>query len=173
MRRLFDCKVLKILSHLLQILLAGLICILCTMDAPEYIRCTHIGVCEFLEVCADFTETRKLENILESISHFPRRIFTAGRNLIGRFSCFLEWLRRIVNYNLNLIQQNLIENFFWPPVVLPILERWVNPFRCEVPCPVLRIMSRVLLKDETIPPAQENKLPPPALQIVTISIIKS
>lgn len=178
MRQLCDCKVLKILSQFLRISLAGLICTLCILDAPEYTRCTHIGICEFLEVCVDFTENRKLENMLETINHLPHRIFSAGRNIIGYFSCFLQQLKKIIN-NRDFIHENLIENqilikgFSWPSAILPILYRCVNPFRHKVLCPSLRTMSKAFLKEEHIPPSNENNLPSSALQIVTISIIKS
>ena len=41
---------LKYLAFFLRILLVSLICILSLLDAVEYVQCTHLGRCEFLEI---------------------------------------------------------------------------------------------------------------------------
>ena len=72
----------------------SLICFLNIFDAPEYARCSHIGVCEFLEVCGDTTDTRKLENLLEVMNKCLHRLSSA-KGRFGRLAGFFPWLKKI------------------------------------------------------------------------------
>ena len=53
----------KLIVYYLKIFLACLICILSFLDAPEYVHCTHLGVCEFLEVYGNLNASREAEKI--------------------------------------------------------------------------------------------------------------
>jgi hypothetical protein len=63
----------KIFTLCLQIVLVSLLCAISGLDAPEYVRCHDIGVCEFLDVSANIGETHKSKIImLQAVSHnFP------------------------------------------------------------------------------------------------------
>jgi len=54
----------KLSRHIWKIVLCFLICILHLIDAPEYVRCNHLGVCEFLEVIANLDTTQKSTDIM-------------------------------------------------------------------------------------------------------------
>jgi hypothetical protein len=45
------------------ILLVGLMCILNLFDAPEYVHCTHLGVCEFLELPGNVSDPWEAEAV--------------------------------------------------------------------------------------------------------------
>lgn len=55
---------LKIINNdkFLKIFLVCLILILSILDAPEYINCVHIGVCEFLEIQGQISNSLKSDN---------------------------------------------------------------------------------------------------------------
>gem|GEM_PF-3003375 len=170
MRRSQVLQKLKIFSQLLRIFLVALICILDLMDAPEYTRCTHIGVCEFLEVYADLTETRKLENLIEAIKHLPRQILSTRQGMARQFSNFLNWVKSIFD-------QNFIQSFLWPKTMLPILDRFVSPLCHQLCYPTFgsssKIIPREKEKDYSYYLNNKKDLPSSALQIITVSIIKS
>ena len=54
----------------LTLLLASLILLLCILDAPEYVHCTHLGVCEFLELTGDVASSQKAEWTEACLVHY-------------------------------------------------------------------------------------------------------
>ncbi|MGA1874352.1 MAG: hypothetical protein ACMUIA_01960, partial [bacterium] len=58
----------KFSGNLLKISLCFLIGFLCLIDAPEYVRCHHLGLCEFLEVMASLDTTQKAAKMMATLS---------------------------------------------------------------------------------------------------------
>lgn len=67
MNKSFPIRKLRVFSLSLVIGLAFFLCILSGLDAPEYIRCTHVGVCEFLEICGELGSSQKLKILMDSL----------------------------------------------------------------------------------------------------------
>jgi len=53
---------IKFLTCYLSMVLVCLFCVLSSLDAPEYVRCGHIGVCEFLELSGDLVSGQRAED---------------------------------------------------------------------------------------------------------------
>ncbi|MDQ1276391.1 MAG: hypothetical protein QG610_1969 [Euryarchaeota archaeon] len=163
MKQFCNVEESKIYPLIVRISLVSLICLLSLFDAPEYTRCTHVGVCEFLEVCGDTTDTRKLENLLESMNKpLPRFISVKGR--FGQLAGFFSWLKKI-------IYENFIRNSV-SPIILPFLCRCVSPAYNLFSSPLKPEGKAPAGKEQNLP-SKESDSPSLALQIITISFIKS
>jgi len=58
----------------IAVFLICLICVLSLLDAPEYIRCRDIDLCEFLEIYAHLDNLHK-SDLMMYLSHIPRSNF--------------------------------------------------------------------------------------------------
>ncbi len=97
----------------LKIFLVCLILVLSVLDAPEYIRCAHIGLCEFLELNAHMSNSLKSD----SINHHSR---------VGRDN-FFSILENLID------SKELIKNLiiFYIPAILSLLEFSRIPIKRE------------------------------------------
>ncbi len=137
----------SIINHkFIKIILICLILVLSILDAPEYIHCIHIGLCEFLELRGN------LSNNLESdiMDHHSRLV----RN---NFFTFLEDLT-----DSNESAKGLI--IFYLPFILTflkfssILQQKKNPYLQKIALPALLAVDNITSY---------------SLEILEISVIRS
>lgn len=133
----------------LKVIAISVICLILSLsilDAPEYVRCTDIGICEFLEIHGH------LDNILTSdiICHISHVI---SNN-------FFPMLEGIINSKERI--QNLI--CFSNPAILNFPE---------ISCNLIKSQDPDLAKKIPVPCLKESKSIEQNLKIVKISVIRS
>lgn len=154
-------------ATVLIIFLVGFMCLLSGLDAPEYIRCTHIGICEFLEVCGELSNVEKTVGMVENMNKFLYQILSV-KNRYGQPPYFFPRPKTIspsMDLAVDFVQA------FDLPGRLGMLYRCVHPYN-KVLCSPLDLGSEILVNKEQITPS-EGDLPSQILQIITTSIIKS
>jgi len=130
----------------LKIFLICLILTLSILDAPEYIHCVHLGLCEFLELNAHFPNITR-SDIKE---HHPR---TVKNN-------FFSFLENLVNNN-ELIKKLIL---FYLPFIITFLK---------LSC-ILMKKKTLYLRNIGLPSfLVENKISSHSLKILEISVIRS
>ena len=138
----------------LEVILVTLLCTISGLDAPEYVRCQEVGVCEFLEVCGDLTETHKLKLPMLMPVH------QITKDLIRNFVVYAEIF---------------IRNFPWSNSarnILFIINRYLNSCQ-EIVFFLPRTDDKVLTNTGSISPPGKSNLPSEALKFITTSIIRS
>jgi len=144
----------KIFAVGLEIILITLLCAISGLDAPEYVRCQEVGVCEFLEVCGDLADTHKFMILM------LMPVNQATKDLIR---------------NLGVHGETFIQNFPWPCSVRDIfftLNRYISSFQ-DVVFFLPKTDDKVLKNTGPISPQRESNLPSEALKFITTSIIRS
>lgn len=131
-------------AFLLVVILIGLFSVMSLLDAPEYVHCTHIGVCEFLEIMGDLKSSRDINTMLSIMSKLELDAFNdfsirEQNKLLPK----LYQERRYINRHQNILKPSLGKGDIIKPDHEPIF-------------PLIRIC-----------------LPSQTLQIITTSIIKS
>lgn len=129
----------------LTIFLVFLIFVLCILDAPEYIRCNHIGLCEILEIPV------LQKNILK------KRYYDAYFLCRKKYKFFLE------NF---LVEKELIQH-----LEVFCIEAESKSFK--ISCTLTETQNTVLVKTGNPFPLIENHLTAQILKIVDISVIRS
>ena len=131
----------------LKIFLVCLILALSLLDAPEYIRCTHLGLCEFLEFCSHFSNTSKSD----LTEHHPSWIS------IDTFFSILEGLKN---------SRELIKDptSYYIPAILTFFKFPYIPINRE---------TLYLKNIELSYPSIENSTSSPILRLIEISVIRS
>lgn len=187
----------KLFALGLVILLSILLCSISALDAPEYVRCGHIGICEFLEVCGNLGS-----NLGDSYLFYVSMISTAmdqplkdlihsliHRNQIGiqntALSMAISIALRAVNQPLkdlihSLIHRNEtdIRSFPWPDAVKDthFIIRFINSAQKIFLLLPPRVDNTTLIKPSNAGiahPAGVNSLPSETLRFITTSIIRS
>ncbi|MGA1863693.1 MAG: hypothetical protein ACMUHX_01390 [bacterium] len=130
----------------LAIFLVCLILALSILDAPEYVHCVHIDICEFLDLHGH------LDNILKS--DIIKRISFAAKN---NFYLVLEDLTD----SKELLKRLII---FYLIAILYIFK---------ISCAYKKTKDHVLLNTKHKPPLFEKNLVPQTLKFVEISVILS
>lgn len=130
----------------LAIFLVCLILALSILDAPEYVHCVHIDICEFLDLHGH------LDNVLRS--DIIKRITHSVKN---NFCFVLQDLTDIKE----LIKKLII---FYLVAILYVFK---------ISCAYKKIKDTVLLSTKHKPPLFEKNLVPQALKFVEISVILS
>lgn len=152
---------LKTFSLILGVSLAVCVCMLSGLDAPEYIRCKHIGVCEFLEVCGDLTTAHKSKIIMETMSRTQSQYFLV-RAHFGQPSFFVPLQGNgTVGYVHNLAFRDLLQ----------IIDRCIHPSH-ELLYPVLVENGEILTPQKQASPSSGSSLSSQAFQIITTSVIR-
>lgn len=133
----------------IKILIVFIVCLilaLSILDAPEYVRCTDIGICEFLELHGLLGNILKLD-IIKHISYVAT----------NTFSSILE---NLINSK-ELIQKFI---FFSIPAIL-------KSFKVSIT--LTKRQHLVLENSEHTFHSIENSLSPQNLKLVAISVIRS
>lgn len=130
----------------LKIFLVCLILALSILDAPEYIRCTHIGFCEFLELHYHISNTLK-SDLTESTSWVAVK---ASSLILANLKNSKEIIKGpIISYI------PAVLTFFKFPYI-PIKRENLYLGNIELPHPVI-----------------ENSMTSPILRLLGISVIRS
>ena len=130
----------------IAILLICLILVLSLMDAPEYIHCIHIDLCEFLELHAH------LDNVLKS-DHIKHISYTPGNN----FFLMLEDIitnREFVNITI--------------PSYVPLILMSVKT-SCDLKNKENLVLTNIAHASLLI----QNRLTAQTLELIKISVIRS
>lgn len=130
----------------LAILLICLILSLSILDAPEYVRCTDIGICEFLDLHAYSANILSLDIIM--------RFFNAPKN---KFYSVLENL---------IISKESIQNFV--NLCIPAI---IDSFKFL--CPLKKEKNINFAKTEHTFHLVENDLAEQTIDILKVSVIRS
>jgi len=168
MTKLSQSEKSKSLTLFLKIFLTCLICLLSILDAPEYVQCTHIGVCEFLEVHGNLKPSQEAEKILTSI----KKVINQPSSYFHAF--FIEYYSHCPQRCGDLtFGQGFFENVGLS-VPFYILSRYVYPDYKKILCFSFIKGYKILVKQELSPITITNKfLPSQPLQIISASIINS
>jgi len=146
---------LKSLASFLGIILVCLICILSLLDAPEYVHCTHLSVCKFLELSGNLCSHKGIENLIKSQKDgFPRCTYL-----------FL-WPKKLAYISTHF--HSSIFSFF-----SFILHKYIYTSSNQKDFFVFEKVSNILLDKKHISCSSGNILPSHILQIIAISVIKS
>jgi len=132
--------------RVLAIILVCLILMLSILDAPEYVRCTDTGICEFLDLHGHVADIQK-SDILKHVSYI----------VINNFFSLLE---NSIN------SKELIQNF-----IIFCIPDTRDSFK--ISCPLLIGQNKDLEKTNHITPFKENSLYSQNLKLVQISVIRS
>ena len=130
----------------LKIVLVCLILILSILDAPEYIHCIHIGLCEFLELSGHLSNNLKSD----FKEHHPRVV----RN------DFFSFLENLV-YSNELIKKIIL---FYLPFILILLK---------LTCLFIKKKNLYLKNIEFPSFLVENNISSYSLKLLEISVIRS
>lgn len=144
----------KIFALVLEIILIALLCAISGLDAPEYVRCHEVGVCEFLEVCGDLTDTHKFKIFM------LMPVNQTAKDLIR---------------NLGVYGETFIQNFPWPCSgrgIFFTLTRYISSFQ-DVVFFLPKTDDKVLINTGPISLQNESNLPSEALKFITTSIMRS
>jgi len=167
MSKLSQSEKSKSLTFFLKIFLACLFCLLSLLDAPEYVHCTHIGVCEFLEVHGNLKPSQEAEKILTGIE----------KNINQHSSCpyafFIEYYSHRPQRCGDLIFSQVFFKNVGLSVPFYILSRYVYPDYKKILCFPFNKGYKILVKQEHIFPITNKFLPSQPLQIISTSIINS
>jgi len=143
----------KTLAVSLGIILITLICTMDGLDAPEYVRCNEIGVCEFLEVSGDLTESHRFKtSMLMPVTQTLKGLIRVGVH--GRLSiCSLPWpaSKRDISF---------------------IMSRCLHSFQ-DIVFSLPRTDDTVSINTGPKSPPKGNSLPSEGLKFITTSIIRS
>ncbi|MEW5818213.1 MAG: hypothetical protein AB1798_22845 [Spirochaetota bacterium] len=187
----------KLFALGLVIFTSILLCSMSALDAPEYVRCGHIGICEFLEVCGNLGN-----NLGDSYILYASTISTAMdqplkdliHNLIHRnqagiqnttLSMTISMALMSVNQPLkdlihSLIHRNEtgIRSFPWPDMAKDahFIIRFINSAQKIFLLLPPRVDDIALIKPSKrriAHPSGVNSLPSETLRFITTSIIRS
>ena len=168
MTKLFQSEKSKSLTFCIKIFLACLICLLSILDAPEYVHCTHIGVCEFFEVCGNLKPSREAEKILTSI----KKVINQTSSYFDAF--FIEYYSHFPQrYSTDLTFSKIIFENVGLSVPFYIFSRYVYPDYKKILCFRFNKGHKILVKQEHIFSITNKFLPSQPLQIISTSIINS
>jgi len=157
-------KKLRIFFLVLVISLAGIVCMLSGLDAPEYIRCKDIGVCEFLDVCGDLNAVQKTRILMSDMGRFFNHSLLL-KICFGRSSTFVPLLKKIA------CSAGHIKDFA-SLNTLQILDRCVQPSH-EILYPPLLKNGEVLADDKGQVSLSSGSISSSeAFQIITTVIIR-
>jgi hypothetical protein len=152
----------RIFCLILVASVAGFVCMLSGLDAPEYVRCEHIGVCEFLDICGDLSVAQKSKIQMESIG-FPYQNFTS-RAAFEQWSSFVPSLKKVACFT-GYIQDFTLLN------KLLIVDRCVQPSH-EILSPPLMQDGEILGDAGHTSSSAGSRSPSPGLQIIPTVIIR-
>lgn len=150
----------------LKIFLASLICILSLLDAPEYVHCTHKGVCEFLEVYGNLKPSQEAEKILTRIKRVINQYSSHLYPFIEYYSCRPKRYGDLYFSQICFQNVGLSEPFY-------ILSQYINPDCKKFFHLPLKKGDKISVNQEHIFPSIRNYLTSQTLQIISISIINS
>jgi hypothetical protein len=152
----------KLSRHLLKVSLCLLICILYLVDAPEYARCHHLGICEFLEVVASLDATQEAAEMMAALSR-----------LVGKFSD-----RGVIDDETDYFMAE--ERIYTPPSedislsVYYFLYRYINPYQNQRSLGrPFTYTGKVFIDHESTFPSLDHSISAKTLQIVTSTVIRS
>ena len=128
------------------IFLICLICLLSILDAPEYVRCAHIDLCEFLEIHAHLNNILKSDLIMY-ISHMQRN------NFFSMLECIIS-------------NKKLIQN-----LILFCIALILSPFK--IICDIKNKKDLFSKNVACTHPSVENRLIAQNLEFIKISVIRS
>jgi len=77
----FYLKRTRISCLVVGLSVVGFVFMLSGLDAPEYTRCKHIGVCEFLEIWGDVTISQKSKDMVKAIGKFTYQTLSSKISL--------------------------------------------------------------------------------------------
>jgi len=152
----------RIFCLILVASVAGFVCMLSGLDAPEYVRCKDIGVCEFLDICGDLSVAQKSKMHIDSIG-FPYQNFTSRADL-KRGPSFVPPLKKVA-CSTGYIQDLALLN------KLLILDRCVQTFH-EILSPPLMQDGEILADAGHTFSSAESRSPSQCLQIIPTVIIR-
>ena len=157
----------KSLSFFLKIFLTCLFCVLSLFDAPEYMHCTHIGVCEFLELHAHLKPSQEVENIFIRIKKGLNHHFSY------HYAFFIEYYSHCPQRCNDLSLSPVFSGNVGLSVPFYILSRYVYPDYKKIIRSPFNKGHKLLVKKEHIFPVASKLLPSQPLQIISTSIINS
>jgi hypothetical protein len=144
----------KLFALVLEIVLVNLLCAMSGLDAPEYVRCEDIGVCEFLEIFGEVSDTHRF-NIL-MVMPVNQTIKDLVRKLGVHCEIFIRSFRRSSSVR-----------------TIPfIINRYLNSFQ-DIVFFLPRTDDKVVINIESISPSRGSNLPSESLKFLTTSIIRS
>ena len=167
MSKLSQSEKSKSLTLFLKIFLTCLICFLSILDAPEYVQCTHIGVCEFLEVHGNLKPSQEAEKILTSI----KKVTNQHSSYSHAF--FIEYYSHFPQKCTDLTYSRIFFGNVGLSVPFYILSRYVYPDYKKILCFPCNKGYKILVRQEHIFPIINKFLPSQSLQIISASIINS
>ena len=141
------------LLYTIGLILTCMIFTLCILDAPEYVRCNHLGVCEFLELHANIDGFRETIHKMTSFSKLGKYAFPY----------FPLWGNHLIN-----------KITILPSVFMFIFSRHISPYHnyCISPLP-LKKNDYFILNQKHTSSSKENNSPSLPLLLITTSIINS
>ncbi|MFX0139235.1 MAG: hypothetical protein ACFFDN_36675 [Candidatus Hodarchaeota archaeon] len=146
------------------IALVVFICMLSLLDAPEYVHCFHIGICEFLEVIGDLSNNQKFKMLAETIKELPNQVFFPKNHL--RQPPYIYPCLKPLDYWAGLIQNQHVRH------LLQFLYRCTGP-SYKLIFSFIKMDSKIPEHKKQAPPLVKSSLHLPILQFISISIIKS
>lgn len=183
----------KLFTLGLVVFLSALLCTINGLDAPEYARCNHIGVCEFLEICANLGH-----NLGDTY------IYIISMMLTAMDQSGIELIHSLIHHNLILVSnhtlllsllatidqpvQELIHNFIhykeagiqhlaWPNLGWEghVMVRYINNSTQKVLLlpPGEGSKFSIQPNSQLTLPSGINSLPSEALKFITTSVIRS
>ncbi|MEW6379644.1 MAG: hypothetical protein AB1611_08540 [bacterium] len=156
----------RVSSLVLGVSLIGFVCLLSGLDAPEYIRCRHIGICEFLEICGDVGAPQKSKVIMEAIGRFTHQSLSS-KVCFGQPPFFLPYPGKIIHLtDTAKLQGDVVWKFD------QMLDRFFHPVHKALYPPLLGEGSKVLAGKEQFSPSPGSGFSSQAFLIKTIAVIR-
>ncbi|MGA1875604.1 MAG: hypothetical protein ACMUIA_08345 [bacterium] len=130
---------------ILGILLVCLIGLLNLLDAPEYVNCVDLGICEFLELTCNLKTSRKVEDVIESMAQIMDHYLFQRSYLVSRLGLFYY-----------------------------VLSRHVSPYyNRDIGNPSFEKGIQVVTDQKDTPSTAQSCLPSTTLRIIAASIMRS
>jgi hypothetical protein len=154
---MFGFEKLKFFSRIIILSLIILICILSSLDASEFARCSHIGLCEFLEIQVVLGSSQKIKSI--------NYVFDMLNDSINGFHNFPEL--KNFTYHMNYIQEH---NF---PSIPHWLNRFIKPYHESLGSPFRRIYKISVTRQEKSQLLREFGIYSQILEMIKNSVMQS
>lgn len=154
----------KIFSLVFRISIVVFICMLSFLDAPEYVHCSHIGICEFLEVCGDLSNNQRSKMLAESIRELSNQVYSS-KNHFKQTPCFPPLFKSMDCWACLFQNQSLSH-------MLQFLYRYTRPSH-KLVFPFLKTNNKIPENKKHISPLIKSSLHSLLLQLISTSIIKS
>jgi len=152
----------KYVISLMGVFLVCLIFALSLLDAAEYVHCTHLDICEFLEIQGKLEDPQKERYILSHTkNHDDFQIHSPIKNFHN--SPFIE---NLIHCRISIKDDALPFDFF-------MLDRYINGFDKIFLCPTLKKGGTNFISQKNAYPSPKNFITSEFFKIIASSIITS